>query len=128
GIGDPPFGQFQHLFALAFSIFKFYNFGRYRIAWQNCSTTRRLLLSIADLIFSFRVWHTGALGETLAIRRLDNGLGDPQAFFSSFFQLPCSFLLISVHALFLNPNTLKSRIYISYWHKNMHLRTLNPLK
>uniref|UniRef100_M1DZU0 Uncharacterized protein n=1 Tax=Solanum tuberosum TaxID=4113 RepID=M1DZU0_SOLTU len=26
--------------------------------------------SIADLIFSFRVWHTGTLGEIIAIRRL----------------------------------------------------------
>ncbi|KAG5631366.1 hypothetical protein H5410_003083, partial [Solanum commersonii] len=34
-----------------------------------------------------------------------NGLSDPQAFISSLFQLPCSFLHNSVHALSVNPNT-----------------------
>ncbi|KAG5571358.1 hypothetical protein H5410_061124, partial [Solanum commersonii] len=99
GISDPPFGQFYYHFALAFSIFKFCNFRRYSIASRNRSTTRRLLLSIADLIFSFRVWHTGALGET------GHSATCPM--------LSCSFLLISVHAFFRNPNTLKSRIYIT---------------
>ncbi|WMV32402.1 hypothetical protein MTR67_025787 [Solanum verrucosum] len=31
---------------------------------------RRLLLFIADLIFSFRAQHTGTLGEVEAIQRL----------------------------------------------------------
>ncbi|KAG5631590.1 hypothetical protein H5410_003307, partial [Solanum commersonii] len=35
-----------------------------------------------------------------------NGLGDPQTFFSLFFQLPCSLLLHSVHAL-----SLRHKIY-----------------
>ncbi|KAG5599028.1 hypothetical protein H5410_030398 [Solanum commersonii] len=34
------------------------------------SMTRRLLLSITDLIFSFRAWHNGTLGKIIAIRRL----------------------------------------------------------
>ncbi|KAG5619776.1 hypothetical protein H5410_004994, partial [Solanum commersonii] len=45
-------------------------FGRYGTASQNRSTTRRLLLSIADLIFSFRAWHTRTLGKTMAVWQL----------------------------------------------------------
>ncbi|KAG5585218.1 hypothetical protein H5410_045652, partial [Solanum commersonii] len=41
---------------------------------------------------NFRAWHSGTLGETL--------------------DLPCSFLLNSFLALFLNPNTGNSTIYI----------------
>uniref|UniRef100_M1DB01 Uncharacterized protein n=1 Tax=Solanum tuberosum TaxID=4113 RepID=M1DB01_SOLTU len=66
-LSDPPFGQFHGLFPLAFSNFKFCNFRRYSTASQ---TVRRLLLSIADLIFSFKAWYTGTLCETMAIRRL----------------------------------------------------------
>uniref|UniRef100_M1D9K3 Integrase core domain containing protein n=1 Tax=Solanum tuberosum TaxID=4113 RepID=M1D9K3_SOLTU len=39
-------------------------------ALRNRSATRRLLIYLADLIFSFRAWHTGTLGETIAIKRL----------------------------------------------------------
>ncbi|WMV41546.1 hypothetical protein MTR67_034931, partial [Solanum verrucosum] len=66
-LGDLPFGQFHRLFALAFSIFKFCIFGRYGTASRNHSVTRLLLLSITDLIFSFRAWHTGILGEAKAV-------------------------------------------------------------
>ncbi|WMV41067.1 hypothetical protein MTR67_034452, partial [Solanum verrucosum] len=66
-LGDPSFGQVHRLSALAFSKFKFCNFGRYRTASRNCLATRRLLISIADLIFSFRAWHIGTLGKTKAI-------------------------------------------------------------
>ncbi|KAG5615089.1 hypothetical protein H5410_014913, partial [Solanum commersonii] len=69
-LGDLLFGQFHRLFALAFSIFKFYNFGRSSTASRNRSATPRLLRSITDLIFSFIAWHTGTLGEIMAIRRL----------------------------------------------------------
>ncbi|KAG5585081.1 hypothetical protein H5410_045515 [Solanum commersonii] len=54
--------------------------GRYGTASWNCSTTRRLLLFIANLTFSFRAQHTGT---------------SPL----------CSFLLDSIEALSLNPNT-----------------------
>ncbi|KAG5595621.1 hypothetical protein H5410_036853 [Solanum commersonii] len=54
------------------------------IVLQNCSATHRLLLFIADLIFSFRAQHTGTLGEVKPF---------------------CSFLLSSVHALPQTPNT-----------------------
>ncbi|KAG5630994.1 hypothetical protein H5410_002711, partial [Solanum commersonii] len=71
---------------------------RYGVASWNYSATRRLLPFIANLIFSFRAQHTGILGEIL--RPFDdslNALGNPQAFFSSLFQLLCSFLLDSVY-------------------------------
>ncbi|WMV40783.1 hypothetical protein MTR67_034168 [Solanum verrucosum] len=68
-VGDLPFGQFHRLFALAFIIFMFCNFGRYGTASRNRSVTRRHLLSITDLIFSFRAWHTRTLGEAKAVRR-----------------------------------------------------------
>ncbi|KAG5595008.1 hypothetical protein H5410_036240 [Solanum commersonii] len=73
--------DFTHRFALIFqstfasahsrskSIFMLCNFRRYGTASWNHSATRRLLLSIAYLIFSFKAWHTGILGEIKAIRR-----------------------------------------------------------
>ncbi|KAG5595620.1 hypothetical protein H5410_036852 [Solanum commersonii] len=39
------------------------------IVLQNCSATHRLLLFIADLIFSFRAQHTGTLGKVKVFRR-----------------------------------------------------------
>ncbi|KAG5631667.1 hypothetical protein H5410_003384, partial [Solanum commersonii] len=69
-LSDLPFGKFHCLFALAFSIFKFYNFGQSSTASRNRSMTRQLLQSIADLIFSFRAWHTVTLCEIIPIRRL----------------------------------------------------------
>uniref|UniRef100_M1DYE8 Uncharacterized protein n=1 Tax=Solanum tuberosum TaxID=4113 RepID=M1DYE8_SOLTU len=39
-------------------------------ASRNRSATRRLLLYLADLIFSYRAWHTRTLGEIIVIRRL----------------------------------------------------------
>ncbi|KAG5605717.1 hypothetical protein H5410_027209 [Solanum commersonii] len=69
-LDDSPFGLVHHLSALAFSKFKLYNFGRYSTASRNYFVTHQLLLYLADLIFSFRAWHTGTLGETMAIRCL----------------------------------------------------------
>ncbi|KAG5615903.1 hypothetical protein H5410_015727 [Solanum commersonii] len=69
-LGDMPFGLVHRLSTLSFSNFKHCNFGRYGTASWNRSATRRLLLSITYLIFSFRAWHTGTLGKTKAIRRL----------------------------------------------------------
>ncbi|KAG5585584.1 hypothetical protein H5410_046018 [Solanum commersonii] len=76
------FDLLHRLLAVSFSIFAFWIIGRYSTASRNCSAMRRLLLFIADLIFSFRAQLTGTLGE-----------------------LPCSFLPSSIHALPQTPNT-----------------------
>ncbi|WMV33287.1 hypothetical protein MTR67_026672, partial [Solanum verrucosum] len=47
---------------------KFCNFGRSNTASWNHSAIRRLLFSLANLIFSFRAWHTGTLGGLMATR------------------------------------------------------------
>ncbi|WMV46816.1 hypothetical protein MTR67_040201 [Solanum verrucosum] len=88
------------------NILKVYNFGRSILASRNHSAIRRLLLFVADLVLSFRAWHTGTLGGQmshsathrvlLAILRLA---------LLHFFSLFCSFLPVSVLALFLNPYT-----------------------
>uniref|UniRef100_M1DM01 Uncharacterized protein n=1 Tax=Solanum tuberosum TaxID=4113 RepID=M1DM01_SOLTU len=73
-LGDPPFGQFHRLFALAFNIFK--------------------------------AWHIGTLGEIMAIQQLAQWVRRLSGLL--FFVLSAAFvpfLLISVHALFFNPNT-----------------------
>ncbi|WMV30259.1 hypothetical protein MTR67_023644, partial [Solanum verrucosum] len=69
-LSDPPFSLVHRLSVLAFSKFKFCNFGRYSTASRNYLATRQLLLYLAGSIFSFRAWHTGTLDETMAIRRL----------------------------------------------------------
>ncbi|WMV08294.1 hypothetical protein MTR67_001679, partial [Solanum verrucosum] len=66
-LGDPPFCLVHRISALSFNNFKFCNIGRYGTASRNRLVTRRLLLSIAYLILSFRAWHTITLGETKAI-------------------------------------------------------------
>uniref|UniRef100_M0ZKF6 Uncharacterized protein n=1 Tax=Solanum tuberosum TaxID=4113 RepID=M0ZKF6_SOLTU len=53
-------------------------FGRYGTASQNRSVIRRLLISIADLIFSFRARHTETLGEIMVIRRLAQWISRPK--------------------------------------------------
>uniref|UniRef100_M1DS16 Uncharacterized protein n=1 Tax=Solanum tuberosum TaxID=4113 RepID=M1DS16_SOLTU len=69
-LGDLPFGLVHCLSALASRKFKFCNIGRWNTASRNRLATRRLLLYLTDSIFSFRVWHTRTLGETIAIRQL----------------------------------------------------------
>lgn len=66
-IGDSLFPQFHRRFTLAFIIC---NIGRYSTTLKNHSENRQLILSIADLIFSFRACHPGRLGKTMAIKRL----------------------------------------------------------
>ena len=55
---NSPLGKLHFLFALAFNKFNLCNFGRYDTGLQNRSLARRLLLSITDLILSFKAWHT----------------------------------------------------------------------
>uniref|UniRef100_M1A313 Uncharacterized protein n=1 Tax=Solanum tuberosum TaxID=4113 RepID=M1A313_SOLTU len=62
-LGDPPFGRFHRLLALAFSLFAYWVVGRYGTASRNCSATHRLLHFIANLIFPFRAQHTGTKGD-----------------------------------------------------------------
>uniref|UniRef100_M1DMH4 Uncharacterized protein n=1 Tax=Solanum tuberosum TaxID=4113 RepID=M1DMH4_SOLTU len=69
-LSDPPFGLVHRLSALSFNNFKFCNIGRWSTASRHHSATRRLLFYLTDLIFFFRAWHTGTLGETIAIWRL----------------------------------------------------------
>ncbi|KAG5571356.1 hypothetical protein H5410_061122 [Solanum commersonii] len=69
-LGDPPFGRFHRLFALAFSIFALRVVERYSTASRNYSATRRLLHFIANLIFPIRAQHTGTKGDLQVDRRL----------------------------------------------------------
>lgn len=56
GIADqldyPPFSQLYRLFSLAFNILKFCNFWRSNTLYKNDLATRRLILSLFNLIFS----------------------------------------------------------------------------
>ncbi|KAG5586331.1 hypothetical protein H5410_046765 [Solanum commersonii] len=69
-LGDPPFGLLHRLSSFPFSIFAFWIIGQYSTASRNSLATCRLLLFIANLIFSFKAQYTGTLGEVKAIRRL----------------------------------------------------------
>ncbi|KAG5614961.1 hypothetical protein H5410_014785 [Solanum commersonii] len=75
------------------------------------SAIRPLILFITFQLLPSASSRFESLGDMVAYERLrpfsgsPNGFGDPQTFFSSFFQLPYSFLLHSVHALSLTPNT-----------------------
>ncbi|KAG5631650.1 hypothetical protein H5410_003367, partial [Solanum commersonii] len=103
-LDDPPFGQLHRLFTLTFSILKFYNFGRS----NNCITKP-----------------FGDTSTALFSRQLDFLL---RSLACNSHSMPCSFLPISVHALFLNPNTWKSRILhhkpqVQHFRKDVSNRT-----
>ncbi|WMV54257.1 hypothetical protein MTR67_047642, partial [Solanum verrucosum] len=117
-LGDLPFGQFHCLFALAFSIFQVCNFGRSNSASRNHSTIHRLLISLADLVLSFRAWHTGTLGGQMATWPLAKYTWRSPD--SLFFLLLARFVpfcnLVSLLCSS-NHNPENQGFNISYWHK-----------
>ncbi|WMV46830.1 hypothetical protein MTR67_040215 [Solanum verrucosum] len=60
--GNPP-GLLHRLSSVAFSIFVSWIIGRCSTASHSHSAIHRLLLFTADLLISFRAWHTGIKGE-----------------------------------------------------------------
>uniref|UniRef100_M1D8D9 Uncharacterized protein n=1 Tax=Solanum tuberosum TaxID=4113 RepID=M1D8D9_SOLTU len=80
--------------------------------------TCRLLLSLANLIFSFRAWHIGTVGDMVAIRRLAKGTWRSPGL--HFFLLLTRFVpfckLVSMLCSSIQiPGN--QGFYISYWHK-----------
>lgn len=133
GIADPlcnsPFIICITFFLYSSASLRFHSFLRYGTAQRNRSVTCRLLvLSIVDLIFSFRTWHTRTLEETRFFSESPKQLDNPRAFFFSFFKLSDSFDLNGINAMLLNSNPRKSRICISYLSLNMHFRSLYLFK
>ncbi|WMV18892.1 hypothetical protein MTR67_012277, partial [Solanum verrucosum] len=78
-LGDLPFCVVPHRLTPALNIIVLWVIGRYCTSSQNFSMMHRLLPFSTDLILSFRAQHTRPFCDS------PSGLGDPQAFISSFF-------------------------------------------
>uniref|UniRef100_M1DIC4 Uncharacterized protein n=1 Tax=Solanum tuberosum TaxID=4113 RepID=M1DIC4_SOLTU len=84
-LGDSPFGVVHRRLAPAFNIVMLWVIGRHGTASRNFSVMRRLLPFSANLILSFKAQHTRTKGEVRPVVDSPSGIGDPQAFISSFF-------------------------------------------
>ncbi|KAG5590361.1 hypothetical protein H5410_040875 [Solanum commersonii] len=109
---------------LLFFIFSAILFHFANTASRNCSATRRLLLFIADLIFSFRARHTRTLGKFKAFRRLTKCIRRSSSLL--FFVFSAILFLFAKYCSCFASNSkyVKLKDLHQILRQNMHLRTL----